>query len=168
MPPLTPLQLCPWIIIKRKILRSLVLANWDAKLTLGNHDAHLKIFFDPLTCIVYYKEGPISCASIVEPIHLGPMIQKTVHIRFDRMGCGGEQPFVEDQVLKGIVEDGASGTLQYSVRMHIKADYGISVWLYNMVIKSQCPDLKVEFVASNGEGKIIGGQHNCSAPLVEF
>ena len=145
-----------------------MLANWDAKLTLRNRDAHLKIFFDPFTCIVYYKEGPLSCSSIAEPIHLGPMIQKTVHIRFDRMGCGGEQPFVEDQVLKGIVEDGASGTLQYNVRMHIKADYGISVWLYNMVIKSQCPDLKVEFVASNGKGKIIGGQHNCSAPLVEF
>ncbi|KAK7861038.1 hypothetical protein CFP56_029186 [Quercus suber] len=79
------------------------------------------------------------------------MKQKTVHIRFDRMGCGGEQPFVEDQVLKEIVEDGASGTLQYSVRMHIKADYGISFWLYNMVIKSQYPDLKVEFVGATGE-----------------
>ena len=84
------------------------------------------------------------------------------------MGCGGKQPFVEDQVLKEIVEDGASGTLQFSVRMHIKADYGISFWLYNMVIKSQCPDLKVEFVAATGEGQIIGGQHNCSAPLLEF
>ncbi|KAK9985969.1 hypothetical protein SO802_030920 [Lithocarpus litseifolius] len=118
--------------------------DWVA--TLGNHDARLKIFFDPFTCIVYYKEGPLFCASIAEPIHLGPMIQKTVHIRFDRMGCGCEQPFAEDQVLEEIVEDGASGTLQFSVRMHIKADYGISFWLYNMVIKSQCPDLKVEFV----------------------
>ena len=67
---------------------------------------------------------------------------------YGKMGCGGKQPFVEDQVLKEIVEDGASGTLQFSVRMHIKADYGISFWLYNMVIKSQCPDLKVEFVAA--------------------
>lgn len=163
------LRLDTFTVSSFNLTNSPVFAKWDAELTLGNRDGDLNIVFEPFTGSVYYREDPLSCASIAEAIHLAPKRQKTLHVRFDRTGCEGEQPFIEDRILKQITEDRANGTLHCSLRIQMKATYGVLIWSYDLIINSSCPDMKVEFVPATGDqGKMIGSQRNCSAPLLEF
>lgn len=76
-------------------------ANWDAKLWFRNRHGELNISIDRFdSYILDAHKDPLSCAT-VEPIHMGPLRNKFVHIQFNVTGCGdGDQPLYADGVQK--------------------------------------------------------------------
>ncbi|TQD78761.1 hypothetical protein C1H46_035685 [Malus baccata] len=161
-------------------------AEWEAKLTFGNQNGGLIVTLNPFEIYAYYKESEalslnpfeiyayykeseaLSCASVDATLHIPPRKQKTVQIKFDSTGCEGEQPYVEDRVMKHLSEDKKKGYLSFSLKIHIDASYGMKELLgmgTQVALNPNCSGLKVELLGSKGtEGKINGG-HKCSIPL---
>lgn len=151
-----------------EVSNSSLSAEWDAKMTFGNQNSGLTVTIYPFESFVYYKEGEdaLSCA-LVDAMHIPPRKQKTVQIKFDSTGCGGEQPFIEDRVLKKLSEDRKSGYLNFSLKMNIDASYSMRELLgmgTQVSLNPNCTNLKIELAAAKGEGKITGGR-KCSVPL---
>ncbi|PRQ44123.1 hypothetical protein RchiOBHm_Chr3g0475751 [Rosa chinensis] len=162
------LRLDAFCLSNFEVSNSSLSAGWDAKMTFGNQNNGLTVTLYPFESFVYYKEGEdaLSCA-LVDAMHIPPRKQKTVQIKFDSTGCGGDQPFIEDRVLKELSEDRKSGYLNFSMKMHIDASYSMRELLgmgTQVSLNPNCTNLKVEFVAAKGEGKIFGGR-KCSVPL---
>ncbi|KAM2976673.1 hypothetical protein FF2_013717 [Malus domestica] len=136
---------------------------------IGNQNGGLIVTLNPFEIYAYYKESEaLSCASVDATLHIPPRKQKTVQIKFDSTGCEGEQPYVEDRVMKHLSEDKKKGYLSFSLKMHIDASYGMKELLgmgNQVALNPNCSGLKVELLGSKGtEGKINGG-HKCSIPL---
>ncbi|XP_050379570.1 uncharacterized protein LOC126796902 [Argentina anserina] len=152
-----------------EVSNSSLSAEWDAKMTFGNQNSGLTVTIYPFETFVYYKESEdaLSCAS-VDAMHIPPRKQKTVQIKFDSTGCEGNQPFIEDRVLKELSEDHRkSGYLNFSLKMRIDASYTMRELLgmgTQVTINPNCTDLKIEIAQPQGEGEIIGGR-KCTVPL---
>ncbi|KAM0980742.1 hypothetical protein COP2_014281 [Malus domestica] len=136
---------------------------------IGNQNGGLIVTLNPFEIYAYYKESEaLSCASVDATLHIPPRKQKTVQIKFDSTGCEGEQPYVEDRVMKHLSEDKKKGYLSFSLKMHIDASYGMKELLgmgTQVALNPNCSGLKVELLGSKGtEGKMNGG-HKCSIPL---
>lgn len=143
-------------------------AEWEAKLTFGNQNGGLTVTLNPFESYVYYKEREaLSCASVDAMLHVPPRKQKTLQIKFDPTSCGGEQPYVEDRVMKELSEDRKSGHLSFSLKMRIDASYSMRELLgmgTQVTLNPNCSGLKVQFEGAKGEGKINGGR-KCTIPL---
>ncbi|KAM1109225.1 hypothetical protein ACFX15_008330 [Malus domestica] len=152
-----------------EVSNSSLSAEWEAKLTFGNQNGGLIVTLSPFASYVYYKESEaLSCASVDATLRIPPRKQKTVQIKFDSTSCEGEQPYVEDRVMKQLCEDKKKGYLSFSLKMHIDASYSMKELLgmgTQVALNPNCSGLKVEFWGSKGtEGKIIEGR-KCSIPL---
>ncbi|KAM1936170.1 hypothetical protein ACFX15_013474 [Malus domestica] len=148
---------------------SLISGGPMSQADIGNQNGGLIVTLNPFEIYAYYKESEaLSCASVDATLHIPPRKQKTVQIKFDSTGCEGEQPYVEDRVMKHLSEDKKKGYLSFSLKMHIDASYGMKELLgmgTQVALNPNCSGLKVELLGSKGtEGKINGG-HKCSIPL---
>jgi hypothetical protein len=144
-------------------------ANWDAMLLFGNRHSYFEISIESFESFVYYyHQDALSCA-LVESIHLGPKKQKLVQIKFNASGCGGgEQPFVEERVLKEIKRDGDNGTLHLGLVLNFQASYRKGPWSWVYWLKAKCTDLDVLFETGPGAGMMIGEEPRaCSVPLLK-
>lgn len=145
-------------------------ANWDASLLFGNRHRIFEIFIEKFESFVYYNhpDDALSCA-VVEPIHLGPKRQKLVQIQFNVTGCGGgEQPFIEDRVLKEIKRDEDNGTLHLGLMLNLHVAYKKGPWSWIYDLNPRCSDLDVFLVADTGSGTMIGDEpRSCSVPLLK-
>ncbi|KAG6744969.1 hypothetical protein POTOM_051610 [Populus tomentosa] len=144
-------------------------ANWDAMLLFGNRHSYFEISVEGFESFVYYyHQDALSCA-LVESIHLGPKKQKLVQIKFNASGCGGgEQPFVEERVLKEIKRDGDNGTLHLGLMLNFQASYRKGPWSWVYWLKAKCTDLDVVFETGPGAGMMIGDEPRaCSVPLLK-
>ncbi|KAJ4823746.1 hypothetical protein Tsubulata_005568 [Turnera subulata] len=143
-------------------------ANWDATLLFGNRHQVFEISIQTFeTFVCYNHQDALSCA-LVEPLHLGPKKQKLVHISFNATGCGGgEQPFIEDIVLKQIKRDGDNGTLHVGLMLHLQVTFKKGPWSWVYELNPLCSGLDVRFMSGAGVGMITGDDPRpCSVPLL--
>lgn len=149
------------------LYRSSFSAQWEAQLTFLNRNDGLKIIIQAFKIFVYRKERQALTCAIVDAMQIDPKKHKTVRIGFDtRKSCGFEKPGNQNEVIKELKEDVKSGLLRFSLRMKISAFYRMRLLGLGttVVLTPYCPDLKIEFVAAKGVGKMVGGR-NCSIPL---
>ncbi|CAL9026314.1 unnamed protein product [Prunus brigantina] len=138
-------------------------AVWDAELKFSQN-SDLQVHIKHFQGVVYYpKFEPLWCAS-VKPVDVEFRRPNGLHIRFDMRECGEEGLGVStEEALKEV-------RLEMKMDLVVPYQFGktrIWAWLWGLSVEESCSELRVEFVSSVGEGKLIGEGGWCFVPLPE-
>lgn len=138
------------------VTNSPLLAEWNAELDVGNRKDHLKIDVDEIQGLLYYKDHEISCGVVLKPLKILSNKQRTVNLHFNRMACGAEQPFLDDDLLGQLVEERRRGRIRLSLKLEMEMVFDLlrSSWSWQRTMKPSCPEVDVVFDVGNGVGRL--------------
>ncbi|KAM0990132.1 hypothetical protein ACFX13_008793 [Malus domestica] len=140
-------------------------AVWDAELIFSQNNG-LQVDTKHFQGFVYYpKFKALWCAS-VKPVNVEAKRPNALLIRFDMTECGEELVFdvLREENLKEV-------SLEMKMDLLVPYQFGktrIWAWLWGLSVGEACRELRVEFVSSFGEGKLVGEGGWCFVPLPEY
>ncbi|OMO63485.1 hypothetical protein COLO4_32398 [Corchorus olitorius] len=139
-------------------------ATWELDLAFLSQGNGHEIQFSGIEGTIFYKDIALAMTSW-QPFGVGMKEQEKVHLKFVTSGYEGDQPIVENSVLREIKEEQNNGTVRFSMRINTFVAYqnwGLFWRSSNPGYDSYCWDLIVRFSPKTGTGKLFGGdQKEC-------
>ncbi|XVF67289.1 hypothetical protein PTKIN_Ptkin10aG0109000 [Pterospermum kingtungense] len=152
------------------VSNSKLAVTWELDLAFESQlDNGCEILFTGIEGTIFYMEDIALVMTSWQPFGPGSKEQKKVHLEFVTSGWEGDQPIVEDTVLK---EEQFKGMFHFSMRINTFVTYQKWGLLWRGSQPSYCWDLMVKFAPETGAGRLFGrGQKGVPSipwPVISF
>ncbi|KAF3442737.1 hypothetical protein FNV43_RR16654 [Rhamnella rubrinervis] len=114
------------------------------------------------------RDDVVACGTTVDAIELAPKMEKTVRIRFEAKGCGGNQTYVKEDVVKQITSEKEDGTVRLVMGMSMAVNASFqreSLRMGMRHVKATCPSLSFGFGHGMSDGTLISDPVRCYEPF---
>lgn len=136
---------------------SVLTANWETSVAVDNPNSRLKVRFDNIRCVVYYRDpGDYLAWTTGEPLLVGTKGRGVIDSKMVTAGAEG-QP--ERRVVEDISRERRSGTMSFALALEMTATFRDgSWWTRHARLRVFCVDLVVSFVGSEPRGVLAGDE----------
>ncbi|OMO85259.1 hypothetical protein CCACVL1_10320 [Corchorus capsularis] len=152
-------------VLNFHVSNSKLSATWELDLAFLSQGNGYEIQFSGIEGTIFYKEDIALAMTSWKPFDVGMKEQEKVHLKFVTSGNEGDQPIVENSVLRQIKEEQNNGTIRFSMRINTFVAYqnlGSLGKSSKPGYDSYCWDLIVRFSPKTGTGNLFGGdQKEC-------
>ncbi|KAF8111150.1 hypothetical protein N665_0076s0145 [Sinapis alba] len=130
--------------------------NWDLGLRFQNPNSKMSLYYDSVSCAVYYGSDSLS-ETRLQPFDQGTKDQTPINATLSVTGT-----YVERRVVDSIgKERAAKGSVEFHLKMISSVTFRYGVYRRRRYVAVYCDDVAVGVAGDSSSGKMVGSEKRC-------